>query len=1293
MAKARRSAIQFGTIIAGNYLPYARVLAASLAVWHPGARLQCLVIDDREGRDRGGEPSFDVLHLADLVREPGELERMAMCYDVMELATAVKPWLLRHLLERGAAVAVHLDPDILCFAELDEVEALARGHGIVLTPHTTEPVPRDGRKPTEADLMETGTYNLGFVAVSPAAAPFLSWWQVRLRRDAIVDPKAMLFTDQRWVDLVPGYFPVHVLRDPGYNVAYWNLGTRTIEPAGDGYTVGGRPLRFLHFSGYDPDRPHLLSRHQGERPRVLLSEHPVLRRLCDDYRRRLLLAGYGDPDLPRYGYGRVPGGPPIDRLMRRLYRVALLASEDGGRPEPPNPFRPGEAQAFCAWLREPVGGPGSRLTRYLDFLYHDRIDLQVAFNDVPGPGTEWFLGWARDHGVSEEDLPVELVPPPLEAAPADSDAASLRRRAASSRAPRPGTAAAATWHAFAPPGRRRAAPARRVPPTDVGGGATGPDDPVQVEADGAVVATDRGPGRSSAPTVRRLPEGVNVAGYLEADLGLGTAARAVLRAIERSGSAVATVVYRDTQSRQSRPFAALVEGEAPYDCSLVCINGDLLGNFARDAGAGFFEDRYTIAQWHWETETFPASMRAGLGWVDEIWVASRFEQQAMERETDKPVVVFPMPVVDDEAAAPLALPREALGLPQGFLFLFCFDFLSVMERKNPVGLVEAFGRAFPPGSGSHLVIKSINGERRPNERERLRLAAAAHTDVRLLESYLSGSEVQALTATCDCYVSLHRSEGFGLTLADAMAAGKPVIATRYSGNLEFMSDETGYLVDCTLVPVGDSGAPYPPSHRWAEPDLDDAARLMRLVVADPEAARARAALGRAALRRRFTTAACAAFAAERLAVIRAARALALPREPLGWLDADGTRLPAPQEPAPAEPDPPEPDPGEPAPPDRSEADGPAAPGNPETAAAESWPVGAGPVEEGELPEVEPEGGRPDTVESGSPEGMGADGPEIPEPDALPPAPAPEPRPDPELPPEPEPAAEDRAAAPAPATSEPTAVPPLPVAEATQRLVASRAVEADLPPRAGLRGWAAALVRRGVDRLLVPYDRRQRAIAEALLTSIREVAGTVPAAADLVHRRVDGAEARRAALGDRLEGLTGQLDRLTGHVDRLTGHVGALDHALGGLRDGLNARIDGVGGRIDGLGGRIDVATAGLGTMTEHLDRLTRHVQGITVLVDQLNGRTEGLEARQGRILLRHDRLASRVDRTEDLVTHLERVERELLRARRAAERLVATAEAGGSLPARGATPAPPTGGPRPRRRAPRRGQGAGPDAS
>ena len=189
-----------------------------------------------------------------------------------------------------------------------------------------------------------------------------------------------------------------------------------------------------------------------------------------------------------------------------------------------------------------------------------------------------------------------------------------------------------------------------------------------------------------------------------------------------------------------------------------------------------------------------------------------------------------MPVIDP------TITRASLGLPEGFVFLFAFDYLSVLKRKNPIGLIEAFCKAFEPGEGPTLVIKSINGERCLSDRERVRFAASARPDIVLIEDYLSVDQTRALTALSDCYVSLHRSEGLGLTMAEAMSLGKPVIATGYSGNLDFMDERTTWLVPYELVPVGKGAAPYSPTANWAEPDLDTAARYMREIFDDPETA-------------------------------------------------------------------------------------------------------------------------------------------------------------------------------------------------------------------------------------------------------------------------------------------------------------------------------------------------------------------------------------------------------------------------------------------------------------------------
>ncbi len=184
---------------------------------------------------------------------------------------------------------------------------------------------------------------------------------------------------------------------------------------------------------------------------------------------------------------------------------------------------------------------------------------------------------------------------------------------------------------------------------------------------------------------------------------------------------------------------------------------------------------------------------------------------------------------------PGPLSRAELGMPEGFCFCFLFDYRSVFRRKiRWAG--RGFCRAFEPGAGPSLVIKSICGDEFPAEREALAAATRDRPEIHLLKDTVSAGMKDAMIAGCDCYVSLHRSEGLGLTMAEAMYFGRPVIATAYSGNLDFMNEGNSYLVPHTMVEIGPDADPYPAEQEWAEPDLEQASALMRQVFENPEAA-------------------------------------------------------------------------------------------------------------------------------------------------------------------------------------------------------------------------------------------------------------------------------------------------------------------------------------------------------------------------------------------------------------------------------------------------------------------------
>jgi glycosyltransferase involved in cell wall biosynthesis len=330
-------------------------------------------------------------------------------------------------------------------------------------------------------------------------------------------------------------------------------------------------------------------------------------------------------------------------------------------------------------------------------------------------------------------------------------------------------------------------------------------------------------------------DGVNLVGYLTRQSGLADVARRLREAVRQAGLACSTVATQRTASPVNGATVVdnRIDNRVEFTNSVCVVTADQFPFLAVDFPELFAATRRMIGYWFWELEHVPLPMRQSISLVDEIWAGSRFVTDAFAAVSPVPVRHVPIPVAEPHASgrgrADFAVLADVAHRP---VFLTVFDHLSVTERKNPVGAIDAFRRAFAQGEGPLLIIKTMNGHQRWANHQRLLAAADGRDDIRVWDETLERSDQMALVGAADCMVSLHRSEGLGLHLAEAMWLGTPVIATRYSGNLDFMNDDNSLLIDADLVNIEHGEGVYPPVAKWAAPDLDQAAEAMRRIAGD-----------------------------------------------------------------------------------------------------------------------------------------------------------------------------------------------------------------------------------------------------------------------------------------------------------------------------------------------------------------------------------------------------------------------------------------------------------------------------
>ncbi len=778
------------TLVEPAMLAQARVMARSIERHQPGWSTDILLL--------GYEPAVTLPGGFPTARPVTEeldvdLERLLCRHDSHEATMLLVPRLLELRARSDRGPAVHLPPTAWALDGLEPLHEALEASSLMLAPRALTDVPADGLQPDREQLENAGRVSETLIGIDGTGASigFLGWYRGHVegtfgsldgdRAGARPEDRPWL---ARLLELAPARFGAAMLEDPGCNVSLWNLHERSLGSTEEGTFVNGHwPLRLLDLPGFDPTRPHRLA---ALASRARLSRSPVLGELSERYAEELREAGWQALDRRHEIGRRLANGLLYDRAVHSLQ---VLAEALGERYR--DVFDEQGTRAFTSWLAAPAPEGGEHgITRYVYCrVARERPDVMRAYPHLDGPDGAAYVEWCRAFGQDELGIPEEFMPRTPGARPSESRTTPPPPRAAPPGAPPPPSAAA-----------------------------------------------------DAMPAVR-------ITGYMGHSLGLGAAARGYAQALEAAEVPVSTtsvplhhleLPVELEVGYGLHGFEERAHGRAGHDVDIIAVNAEELPALVERLGRDYFRGP-KIGIWGWETNSIPPRWRGAFELVDEIWVYSRFMAENIGAVAPVPVVALPPPVqAPDPAPAPIRL-----GLPdEDFLFLFVFDYLSTIERKNPVGLVEAFKRAFAPGEGPRLLIKTINGPLRPLSEEAVLWSAAGRPDVHVVDCSLTAQERDALMAGCDCYVSLHRSEGFGLTLAEAMAAGKPVIGTGYSGNLDFMTAENSYLVGYELTRVGPECEIYPPDGEWAEPDLEHAAAQMRAVHGDREEASRRGARAR-----------------------------------------------------------------------------------------------------------------------------------------------------------------------------------------------------------------------------------------------------------------------------------------------------------------------------------------------------------------------------------------------------------------------------------------------------------------
>lgn len=315
--------------------------------------------------------------------------------------------------------------------------------------------------------------------------------------------------------------------------------------------------------------------------------------------------------------------------------------------------------------------------------------------------------------------------------------------------------------------------------------------------------------------------GVNIIGYIKGESGVGELARGIIKTVEASGIPFSLCnLYQEWMRENDTTYTAFSD-ELPYDINIIVANADMMPGTISQLGIEKFTDKYNIGCWAWELSEFPKEWNTAFDLVHEVWTISKFCKNTISKNSPKPVLNIARPI---EFEVDPKYSHEYFKIDKkSFVFLFTFDGLSFIERKNPFSAAKAYAKSFRNNENTILIIKCHNVQK---DQVKILDEILKACNYKLMTKYLDRDEVLGLLNCSDCYVSLHRAEGFGYMLSEAMLLGKHVIGTNWSGNLDFMNNKNSNLIDYKLIEISEDAGPYKKGNLWADADINDAADKM-----------------------------------------------------------------------------------------------------------------------------------------------------------------------------------------------------------------------------------------------------------------------------------------------------------------------------------------------------------------------------------------------------------------------------------------------------------------------------------